>query len=125
MLLDYAVKKPDDVIEQTFDFTDFVAQVAPESVAFVGHGDIGPTYTETSNVGGLITLQIAGGTLGRTYLFGYSAATDSGESQVDTRRLRIRDTSSLSSIPITLDLAMLTESGDTLITEAGDVLAFA
>lgn len=125
MLYDYAVKKPDDVIEQVFDFTAFVAQVAPEAVSFVGHGDIGPTYTEASNVDGLITLQIAGGTLGRTYLFGYSATTASGESQVDTRRLRIRDASPIAGIPITLDLALLTESGDTLITEAGDVLAFA
>lgn len=99
MLVDYDVKRPDQRLVVTFDFTSFAAMVAPDPVIYELHAEAGPTFNELSNISGLITLEITGGTLGRHYLYGYEALTDNGGSASDTRRLRIRDSSVLATLP--------------------------
>lgn len=85
------VKRPSETLSVTFDFTEFVAAVAPSEVTYMLRGELGPTFLLASNTAGLIELLIFGGESGRTYLFGYEARTADGQSVVDTRRLRVRD----------------------------------
>lgn len=125
MQLPYVVAMPAQTVRQIFDFTAFAAAVSPQVVTYQGHGDLGPTYTEVSNVGGLITLDLSSSDLGRVFEFGYTATTPDGQQETDLRRLRIRQPVDVSAIPVTLDLAFLTELGDVLVTENGDVLSFA
>lgn len=94
--LDFHAKRPNDTLRVTFDFRPFVAAISPDTPKYIGHGDTGPGYKVISNVGGLITLDITGGALGRVYVFGYEVTTSDGtESVLDIRRLRIREPNAL------------------------------
>lgn len=83
------IKRPSETVRAEFDMRGFVAEVDPEVVTFVTRFEEGLAIVDVTAVAGLIELDVSGGLAGRVYEFGVEATTTSGQSRVDTRRMRL------------------------------------
>jgi hypothetical protein len=136
-MAEYIVKRPTDIRVERFDFGEKVAEWVAEGTLVA---DIG--YTLRSSAGitvacelidaslGLLDVTINGGQMGVVYDYGIEARTPSGDSDIDMRKVRVRDPSLFPLLPtdsevVIGDFRIVTETGEVLVTETGEELAWA
>jgi hypothetical protein len=133
LMSDVIVKRPTDIVTVRFDFREFVTRVVAEGVAVE---DVSYTLRAQAGVtisaslvdnAGLLDVVVSGGAIGVVYDYGIEAKTPEGDSSVDVRKVRVRDPSLFPVLPTTGETVLgtfhlVTDTGDDLVTEAGDFL---
>lgn len=123
-MADIIIKRPDDIAIDLFDFRSFATSVG-SPVTYLMRAEAGPVISQEEIQPGLFKLTIYGGRLGRVYAYGMEARSESGDSEVFSRTLRIREVSSLGDVPVitpTLEIYLVDEDGNALIGPDGSML---
>jgi hypothetical protein len=98
--MDAYVKTPAETVRVTIDMRQFVIDADPVPVSFSLRSDLGIVITDQTTLPGLIELDVSGGNTGRVYVLGVEATTTDGQSEVVTRRIRLREVDLWPGLPV-------------------------